>query len=64
MRALRLVEKPRETFADVNARRGYVPVYQSAMRCPGCSRSHWHVGRLSAECHSCGCALPLEAANG
>ena len=27
--------------------------------CPGCGRSHWYVGRLSAECGFCGTALPL-----
>lgn len=64
MTALRLVEKPRRTFADFTARRGYVPVYQTAMRCPGCSKSHWHVGRMSAECAFCSTAIPLEAANG
>lgn len=25
--------------------------------CPGCGRSHWYVGRLSAECAFCGTAL-------
>lgn len=28
-------------------------------RCPGCGRSHWYVGRLSAECAFCTTAIPL-----
>ncbi|MDB5697891.1 MAG: hypothetical protein JWN69_695 [Alphaproteobacteria bacterium] len=28
-------------------------------RCPGCSRTHWYVGRLMAECAFCATALPL-----
>lgn len=27
--------------------------------CPGCGRSHWMVGRLSAECAYCGTAVAL-----
>jgi hypothetical protein len=27
--------------------------------CPGCGRSHWHVGRFSAECAFCGTALEI-----
>ena len=43
------------------ARRGYHVVYREseANHCPGCGRSHWYVGRLSAECAFCGTALPL-----
>ena len=43
------------------AGRGYYVAYREgeANRCPGCGRSHWHVGRLSAECGFCGTALPL-----
>lgn len=45
------------------AARGYHVTYRAdaPMPCPGCGRSHWHVGRLSAECAFCGTALPLEA---
>lgn len=41
--------------------RGYGPVYHSGEvnHCPGCGRSHWHVGRVSAECAFCSTALPL-----
>jgi hypothetical protein len=43
------------------ALRGYHVTYREGEpnRCPGCSRSHWHIGRLSAECAFCGTALPL-----
>jgi hypothetical protein len=43
------------------SRRGYHVVYREneVNRCPGCGRSHWYVGRLSAECGFCGTALPL-----
>jgi hypothetical protein len=27
--------------------------------CPGCGRSHWHVGRVTAECAFCATALPI-----
>lgn len=29
--------------------------------CPGCGRSHWIIGRISAECAFCTTALPLPA---
>lgn len=28
--------------------------------CPGCGRSHWLVGRMTAECAFCATAIPLE----
>lgn len=42
-------------------KRGLHVVYRQDQpnHCPGCGRSHWHVGRLSAECGFCGTALPL-----
>ena len=46
--------------------RGYHAVYHDGEvnHCPGCGRTHWLVGRLSAECAFCSTALPLkEAAN-
>jgi len=41
--------------------RGYHAVYHrdEINHCPGCGRTHWHVGRLSAECGFCAAALPL-----
>ena len=43
------------------AKRGYVVAYRADQvnHCPGCGRSHWYVGRLSAECGFCGTALPI-----
>lgn len=44
--------------------RGYHVTYREneTNYCPGCHRSHWHIGRAMAECAFCGCALPLENA--
>lgn len=41
--------------------RGYHAVYraQEINHCPGCGRSHWIIGRFSAECGFCATALPL-----
>ena len=46
------------------AARGYHVAYRADQvnHCPGCGRSHWHIGRLMAECAFCGTALPLENA--
>lgn len=43
------------------AERGYHVEYRhgGVNYCPGCGRTHWHVGRVSAECAFCGTALPL-----
>jgi hypothetical protein len=46
--------------------RGYHAVYHDGEvnHCPGCGRTHWLIGRMSAECAFCSTALPLrEAAN-
>ena len=50
-----------DAFPHDPSRRGYHVVYREneVNRCPGCGRSHWIVGRLSAECAFCGTALPL-----
>lgn len=44
--------------------RGYHAVYRDGEinHCPGCGRTHWHIGRLSAECAFCTTALPLKDA--
>lgn len=51
------------TFAvyskEMRAVRGYVPLYRAGTCCPGCGRSNWTIGRLSAECAFCATALPL-----
>lgn len=41
--------------------RGYVVVYRAneVNHCPGCGRTQWYVGRLTAECAFCGTALAL-----
>ncbi len=41
---------------------GYRIVYRTGEtnHCPGCGRSHWIVGRSSAECAFCMTAVPLE----
>ena len=53
-----------ESFAHDPARRGYHAVYrpQEVNHCPGCGRSHWYVGRASAECGFCGTAVPFAGA--
>lgn len=44
--------------------RGYHVVYREneVNHCPGCGRTHWYVGRVSAECGFCSTALPLAEA--
>ena len=50
----------RSRLADPAAR-GFHVVYRrdEINHCPGCGRTHWYVGRLSAECGFCGTALAL-----
>ena len=45
------------------ARRGYGLLCheREVNRCPGCGRTHWLVGRVSAECAFCATALPFAA---
>ena len=44
--------------------RGYHVLYREneVNHCPGCGRTHWYIGRISAECGFCGTALPLAEA--
>ena len=53
--------KQGRSFPHDPAHRGYHVVYREneVNHCPGCGRSHWYVGRVSAECGFCGTALPL-----
>ena len=62
--ALSLIALGSEGFAHDPQSRGYGFVYRedAVNRCPGCGRSHWHVGRVSAECAFCATALPLASA--
>ena len=50
-----------ESFAHDPAGRGYCVMYRENQvnHCPGCGRTHWYVGRMSAECGFCSTALPL-----
>ena len=45
--------------------RGYHAVYHDheVNHCPGCGRTHWIIGRMSAECAFCATALPLAEAS-
>ena len=47
------------------AGRGYHAVYREheVNHCPGCGRTHWLIGRMSAECAFCATALPLAEAS-
>ena len=59
-----LVYERVENFEDRLARRGHHIVYRSNTLnfCPGCGRSQWYVGRISAECGFCATAVPLAEA--
>ena len=58
---LSLVAKAGRTAAYDPSKRGLHILYHAneVNHCPGCGRSHWLVGRLSAECGFCGTALAL-----
>jgi len=45
--------------------RGYHAVYHDGEinHCPGCGRTQWLIGRMSAECAFCATALPLAEAS-
>jgi hypothetical protein len=54
-----------ESFPHNPALRGYRVVYREHQvnHCPGCGKTHWYVGRFSAECGFCSTALPLAGGN-
>ena len=56
-----LYERASATFAAGLAQRGHHVVYRTneANHCPGCGRSQWYIGRISAECGFCGTAVAL-----
>jgi hypothetical protein len=56
-----MIQSEHERFAHDPSSRGYCPVYRDNQvnHCPGCGRTHWYVGRVSAECGFCATALPL-----
>lgn len=49
------------TLPFAPAMAGYRIAYHlgEANHCPGCGRSHWLVGRMTAECAYCATALPI-----
>jgi len=53
------------SFALDLSDRGYHVLFHrdEANRCPGCGNSRWLVGRVTAECASCGSGLPLAKAD-
>jgi hypothetical protein len=53
-----------KVFPHDPAARGYLVVYREDQvnHCPSCGRTHWYVGRVSAECGFCATALPLAEA--
>jgi hypothetical protein len=57
-------ERTSPSFAAALAQRGHHIVYRAneSNHCPGCGRSHWYIGRVSAECGFCGTAIPLAEA--
>ena len=57
-------ERASPSFAASLAQRGHHIVYQvnAQNHCPGCGRSQWYIGRISAECGFCGTAVPLAEA--
>jgi hypothetical protein len=59
-----VLEFQSESFPHDPQNRGYCVVYREneTNHCPGCGRTHWFVGRVSAECGFCATALPLASA--
>jgi hypothetical protein len=59
-----LYERATASFAASLAQRGHHIVYRTNAEnhCPGCGRSQWYIGRISAECGFCGTAVPLAEA--
>lgn len=59
-----IVQTKSQSFPHDPASRGYCVVYREneVNHCPGCGRTHWYVGRVSAECGFCSTALPLAEA--
>jgi hypothetical protein len=56
-----IIKNNGETFPHDPRARGYHAVYREHQvnHCPGCGRTHWYVGRMTAECGFCATALPL-----
>ena len=58
-----IIARQDESFAHNPLQRGYHVAYRpnEVNHCPGCGRTHWYIGRSSAECGFCATALPLAA---
>ena len=58
---MRSIEATDRIYAHNPSARGYSVVYRENQvnHCPGCGRTHWLIGRVSAECGFCATALPL-----
>jgi len=61
---VQLYQRTEASFATTLAQRGHHVVYRNnaSNHCPGCGRSHWYIGRVTAECGFCGAAVPLAEA--
>jgi hypothetical protein len=64
MAEVQLFERATPSFVASLGQRGHHIVYRAneSNHCPGCGRSHWYIGRISAECGFCGTAIPLAEA--
>ncbi|MCH8616568.1 PilZ domain-containing protein [Sphingomonas sp. SM33] len=64
MAQVMVFERASVPFSATLANRGHHIVYRAnaSNHCPGCGRSQWFVGRVSAECGFCGTAVPLAEA--
>ena len=64
MSEVQMYERATPSFASTLAHRGHHIVYRANAdnHCPGCGRSQWFIGRISAECGFCGTAVPLAEA--
>jgi hypothetical protein len=64
MSDVQVFERAPASFAAGLAERGHHIVYRlnASNHCPGCGRSQWYIGRISAECGFCGTAVPLAEA--
>ena len=60
-----MYERTSASFAASLAKRGHHIIYRAneSNHCPGCGRSQWYIGRMSAECGFCGTAVPLAEAS-
>jgi hypothetical protein len=57
------IASPRKSYQLDLSSRGYQVLFwrDQVNHCPGCGKSQWHVGRLTAECGFCGTALAISA---